>query len=72
MDKAVSAYHANPKSFYKGVKPYLNNVGFEEFEQMRTNIRWINNEALSPVMKKKLEEINYPVGELIHLNEARR
>lgn len=72
MDKAVSAYHANPKSFYKAVKPYLNNVGFEEFEQMRANIRWINNEALSPVMKKKLEEINYPVDELIHLNEAMR
>ncbi|MDP3119339.1 MAG: hypothetical protein Q8N01_02845 [Sulfuricurvum sp.] len=72
MDKAVSSYQNNPKLFYKTVKPYLNNVGFEEFEQMRANIRWINNETLSPVMKKKLEEMNYPVAELIYFNEVRR
>lgn len=70
MDKAVAADHTNPKLFYTTVKPYLHNPSFEEFEQMLANIRWINNETLPPIMKKKLDEIEYPVSELIHVDGA--
>lgn len=68
MDKAVTAYHTNPKLFYTTVKPYLNDPSFEEFEQMLANIRWINNETLTPIMKTKLDEIKYPTSELINVD----
>ncbi len=68
MDKAVSAYHTNPKLFYTTVKPYLNDPSFEEFEEMLANIRWINNETLAPIMKKNLDELRYPTSELINIH----
>lgn len=70
MDKAVAAYHSNPKLFYTTVKPYLNDPSFEEFEQMLANIRWINNETLTPIMKKNLDELKYPTSELINIDGA--
>lgn len=72
MDKAVAAYHTNPKLFYTTVRPYLNNPSFEEFEQMLANIRWINNETLTPIMKKNLNELKYPTSELINIDGAMR
>lgn len=65
MDKAVASYEYNPKSFYAIVKPYLGYPSYEEFEAMRKNVQWINNEQLSPKMKQKLSEIHYPVAKLI-------
>lgn len=65
LNKGVVAYAHNPKSFYAVVKPYLGYPSYEEFEAMRKNIQWINNEQLSPKMKQKLSQIHYPIAELI-------
>ena len=65
MNKAVTSYHNDPKSFYTTVKPYLKSLSFEEFEQMRTHIQWINKQDITPMMRQKLEKLEYPVSELI-------
>lgn len=65
MAKSVEAYHRNPKAFYTVVKPYLGDISYAEFEQMRSNIQWIIDEPMSPVMKAKLIEMNYPLSEMI-------
>ena len=41
---------------------YLHDTIFKEFEQ----------KTLSPIMKKKLDEVKYPVSELIHVDERIR
>lgn len=64
IDKGVASYEDNPKSFYAVVKPYFGDPSYEEFEAMRKNIQWINNEQLTPKMKEKLLEIHYPVTKL--------
>ena len=65
LEKAVDDYNKNPKLFYTTVKSYLGHPSYTEFEQMRSNIKWVKNEELSETMKRKMVDMHYPVSELI-------
>lgn len=65
MEKAVAAYERNPKAFYATVKSYLGHPTYDEFDAMRKNIQWVSNGQLTPQMKSKLDQIDYPIAELI-------
>lgn len=65
LEKSVEAYYKNPKEFYATVKSYLGHPSYVEFEQMRGNIQWIKNEEIPEQMQQKMNEMHYPVTELI-------
>jgi NitT/TauT family transport system substrate-binding protein len=65
LEKSVEAYTKNPKEFYSTVKSYLGHPTYTEFEQMRSNIKWVKNEEIPTVMKQKMVEMNFPITELI-------
>lgn len=64
MEKAVQAYHKDPKQFYQKVKPYLNNPEYEEFQAMVQNIEWIFPYP-SHEMLIQLRHIGYSTEDLV-------
>lgn len=65
LDRAIEAYHENPHAFYTTVKPYIENPSYEEFELMRSNIRWLNNRNFSALMVTKMQASHFPTDHLI-------
>jgi len=65
VGRAVRAYHHDPKKFYETVKPYLDNLSYQEFIQMVHNIQWMEDKALTPGMLKQLEKSEFPTKELL-------
>ncbi len=64
MEKAVNAYHKDPKGFYEKVKPYLNHPEYDEFQAMVHNIEWIFPYP-SEEMLIQLSHIGYDTKDLV-------
>jgi len=64
VDKSIENLKQNPKEFYKKVKPYMNNITFNEFQSMQEDIWWLNKE-LSPIIKNRLNKMNFPSRDII-------
>jgi len=58
IDKAIQEIDNNPKVSYNYVKPYLNNISYEEYTKALKNIRWINNPNTELLQKVKELNIN--------------
>ena len=65
VGKAVRAYHRDPKKFYETVKPYLDNLSYQEFVAMVHNIQWMEDKALTPGMLQQLEKNEFLTKELL-------
>lgn len=57
--RAIKAYRENPKEFYKSIRPYFPNLGFDDFLQMTKKLQWIDNQA-SPKLSKRLQDASFP------------
>lgn len=64
VDKAVGTLKADPKEFYKTVKPYLLEVSYDEFKKGLDNIKWINKK-ISKKLKEQMKATHYPMGGLL-------
>jgi len=63
-DKAILFLQTNPKEYYEAVKYYLQDVSYEEFQEMLQDVQWINKE-LSLDIKTTLEKESFPINGLL-------
>ncbi len=64
IDKALVVLHNDPYHYYESVKPYMNNISYEEFKASLHDIIWIN-EKPSQKLLKRLKEVAFPTRDLI-------
>jgi NitT/TauT family transport system substrate-binding protein len=63
-DRAIEVLKNDPKEFYKHVKPFLQDVSFEEFESMSKDIKWINKE-IPKNLQQNIQKMDFPLDGLI-------
>jgi len=63
-DKAIEVLNSDPKEFYAHVKPYLQDISYEEFQATLHDVKWINK-SISPELKQQIQKINFPLDGLI-------
>jgi len=64
LKDSFEAYTKNPKEFYEVVKPYLGNPTYEEFTDMRKNIKWMG-EVADPKITEWMDKIEFPTENLV-------
>ncbi len=64
IDKALLVLKNDPHHFYESVKPYMNNISYDEFNASLNDIIWINND-LSKELVQRLKEVAFPTRDLI-------
>lgn len=65
MERAHLIYQSDPHTFYTKIKPYLRDISYEEFREMGSNIRWIDQNRLPPNVRLHLESSGLPTHTLI-------
>jgi len=63
-DMAIEVLHNDPQEFYKHVKPYLQDISYEDFEATLHDVKWINK-TIPPDLKQHIQEMNFPLDGLI-------
>jgi len=63
-NKAISALHKNQKEFYETVKPYINELNFQEFQKSLDGIIWINNK-MDEALKERMYKASFPTKDLL-------
>jgi len=64
IDEAIEVSRRDPKAFYEVVAEFLDNPGYDAFEQGLEDIVWINRER-DPTLEKRLREADFPTGDLL-------
>ena len=64
VDKALLVLEKDPEGFYEAIKPYILELSYEEFKASLGDIIWINKE-ISPDLKKRMQEGNFPTRDLL-------
>jgi NitT/TauT family transport system substrate-binding protein len=64
VDASVEALEKNPKEFYETIKPYILEIGYEEFIHSLEDIVWINKD-IPDTLKKRMKESSYPTRGLL-------
>lgn len=64
LNRSVDVYNKDPKAFYETVKSYLQNPSYKEFEMMRKNVQWLNNN-ISKELLERMEKAKLPTKDLI-------
>ena len=64
IDEAIEISQRDPKAFYEVVAEFLDNPGYEAFEQGLKGIVWINRER-NPALEHRLREEDFPTGDLL-------
>jgi len=65
IDKSVRVLKTNPKGFYETIKPYIEEMDYEEFISSLNDIIWIN-ENISQELNKRMTQANFPIRDLLH------
>jgi NitT/TauT family transport system substrate-binding protein len=64
INKSIENLEENPKEYYEKIKPYIKNITYSEFQSMQNDILWLNKK-LSPIIKNRLSEMNFPSRDII-------
>ena len=64
INKAIKALHKDPKEFFETIKPYMNELSYQEFEASLNDIVWINN-TLSKELKERMRQASFPTKDLL-------
>ena len=64
IDEAIEVSRRDPKAFYEVVAEFLDNPGYEAFEQGLKDIVWINRNR-NPALEHRLREADFPTGDLL-------
>lgn len=63
-DKAIEALKKDPQEFYATIKPYMNNLSYEEFSEGLHDIQWINTNR-SKEFTERLHQASFPLKDLL-------
>ncbi len=64
INKAIEALRKDPKEFFEVIKPYMNELNYQEFEASLNDIVWINN-SLSEELKERMRQASFPTKDLL-------
>ncbi len=64
INKALVVLKNDPHHFYESVKPYMNNISYDEFNASLNDIIWVNDN-LSQELIQRLKEVAFPTRDLI-------
>lgn len=64
VDKAIAEAQKDPKSFYDVIKPYQNDISYEEFVNSLHDITWINQKP-SEELIKRMQQASLPTKDLL-------
>lgn len=64
VNKALLALKNDPDEFYENIKPYMLGLDREAFDSSIEDIVWIN-ENIPDELKKRMEEVDFPIRDLI-------
>jgi len=63
-NKAIAVLHSNPKEFYQTVKPHLETLTYQEFNNSLEDIIWINKE-LPEQLKNRMRQASFPIKDIL-------
>jgi len=63
-NEAIAVLHSNPKEFYQTVKPYLETLTYQEFNNSLEDIIWINKE-LPEQLKSRMRQASFPIKDIL-------
>lgn len=66
VDKSVEAIKKDPKEVYKTIKPYLEDMSYDDFKNSLGDIEWINKD-ISSELSERLNKASFPTRDLISL-----
>ncbi len=64
VDRSIKSLNKDPKEFYETVKPYMDDLSYEEFTETLNDIEWINSD-MSDDLKERLNSSGFPSRDLI-------
>ena len=64
VDDALNALHKNPKEFYQTIKPYMQELSYEEFQGSLDDIEWINT-TISKELRDRMRQASFPTKDLL-------
>ncbi len=64
IDRALDVLKNDPHTFYTSVKPYMNEISYEEFQSALEDIVWIH-QSLSKELLKRMKDVHFPTRDLI-------
>jgi len=64
INQALSDLQQDPESYYTLVKPYLEDMSYQEFQASLDDIEWLND-ALPKPLVEKMNQIEFPVKDLL-------
>jgi NitT/TauT family transport system substrate-binding protein len=64
VDDAIMALEQDPKEFYETVRPYMENMSYEEFQASIDDIVWINS-TLDKTLIERMQQASFPTKDLL-------
>ncbi|QSZ41459.1 hypothetical protein GJV85_04830 [Sulfurimonas aquatica] len=64
IDTSIEVLEKNPKEYYKGIKPYILDLTYDEFTKTVSDIVWINKD-ISKTLKARMKAAHFPSSGLL-------